>query len=57
MILGRKIRMHIAEGQRLKVTGTPTFFLGRVRQDGGIQLEKRILGAVSAEDLKNELEE
>lgn len=44
-----KIRRDQAEGRRLGVSGTPAFFIGTVRPDGGIDLRKRIRGIVSAE--------
>ena len=37
------------EGKRLNVNSTPTFFVGRVRPDGSIDLLKRIHGAVPFE--------
>lgn len=44
-----KIRDDQAEGRRLGVTGTPAFFLGVFRADGGIDLLKRIRGSVPSE--------
>jgi protein-disulfide isomerase len=44
-----KIRDDQAEGRRLGVTGTPAFFLGMVRADGGIDLVRRIRGSVPSE--------
>lgn len=38
-----------AEGERLGVKGTPAFFVGRVRNDGGIDLLIRIAGAAPPE--------
>jgi protein-disulfide isomerase len=40
------ITAQIAEGRRLKVTSTPTFFVGIVQADNSIKLMKRISGAV-----------
>ena len=45
-----------SEGQRLNVTGTPSFFLGTVRENGSIDLTTRIEGAVTVELLGNEIE-
>jgi protein-disulfide isomerase len=39
----------IEEGKRLNVNSTPTFFVGRVRPDGSIDLLKRIQGAAPFE--------
>jgi protein-disulfide isomerase len=39
----------LAEGKRLNVNSTPTFFVGRVQSDGSIDLLKRIQGAVPFE--------
>jgi protein-disulfide isomerase len=44
-----EIRADQAEGKRLGVTGTPSFFLGVVRPDGSIDLRTRISGTVSVE--------
>lgn len=40
----------VAEGERLKVNSTPTFFLGTIRADGSIELVKRINGSAPIED-------
>lgn len=45
----------IAEGHRLGVTSTPTFFLGTIRRDGKIELTTRINGVVSAAELTRRL--
>jgi Na+:H+ antiporter, NhaA family len=45
-----------AEGTRLGVTGTPTFFLGSVRADGGIDLKRRIEGAPRLDVLIREVQ-
>jgi protein-disulfide isomerase len=42
-----------AEGMRLGVTATPTFFVGQVENDGAIRLAKRIVGAQSAEQFRS----
>ena len=44
-----KIRADQAEAKRLGVIGTPVFFIGTVRPDGGIDLRKRIRGTAPAE--------
>ena len=43
----------VEEGNRLNVNSTPTFFVGRVRSDGSIDLLKRIQGAVPFETFAN----
>jgi protein-disulfide isomerase len=43
------VEADIEEGSRLNVNSTPTFFVGRVRPDGSIELLKRIQGAVPFE--------
>lgn len=40
----RQITNDVAEGRRLGVTSTPTFFVGRVGPDGNVALVKRIKG-------------
>jgi len=49
--LGR-IRAQRTEGMRLGVTGTPSFFLGTVRADGGVDVLRRIAGAASLDVLR-----
>jgi protein-disulfide isomerase len=44
------------EGQRLGVSGTPSFFLGRVAADGTIELRRRISGPLTVEWLRREIE-
>jgi protein-disulfide isomerase len=41
----KRVKAHINEAQRLGVRSTPIFFLGRVRDDGSVDLLKRINGA------------
>ena len=43
-----KVRADGAEANRLDVKSTPSFFIGRPRADGGIDLLKRISGAAPA---------
>jgi protein-disulfide isomerase len=43
-------------GTRLGVMGTPTFFLGTVREDGSIELVKRIRGVAPVDVFAKELE-
>jgi protein-disulfide isomerase len=43
------ISADLAEGRRLGVATTPTFFVGIVQRDGSIQLAKRVSGARSFE--------
>jgi len=52
-----KIRADQAEGKRLGVEGTPSFLIGLVRVDGGIDLRKRIGGAVPFEVFVKEVGE
>jgi protein-disulfide isomerase len=51
-----KVQADKAEGRRLNVTGTPSFFLGTVAGDGGIELVTRINGAASQETFTTELD-
>jgi protein-disulfide isomerase len=44
-----RIHADQTEGQRLGVRATPSFFIGIVRSDGGIDLARRIRGALTAE--------
>jgi protein-disulfide isomerase len=41
-----RIRQDIAEGVRLGVDSTPTFFVGRISADGTVQIKLRITGAL-----------
>jgi protein-disulfide isomerase len=50
-----KVKADAAEAVRLKVSATPTLFLGRVRKDGGVDLVKRITGGLSADQLAEEV--
>jgi protein-disulfide isomerase len=43
------VKADSAEAKRLDVAGTPAFFVGRQRADGGIDLLKRIHGAAPAD--------
>jgi len=43
------------EADRLRVGGTPTFFVGRVRADGGIDLRRRLNGGATAADFVAEV--
>jgi len=49
------IKADQAEGQRLGVQSTPTFFIGTVQSDGSIALVKKIPGALPYATLKAEL--
>jgi protein-disulfide isomerase len=53
----KKVRADQAEGMRLGVKGTPAFLLGTVRDDGGIDLVKRISGAASLDVFEAEVAE
>jgi len=39
------IRADVAEGRRLGVRSTPTFFVGVIQSDGSVKLVKRLVGA------------
>lgn len=47
----------IAEARRLKVNSTPTFFVGQIKNDGSIELVKRILGAASFDTFAEAIKE
>lgn len=51
-----KIKADLEEAMRLGVNSTPTFFVGRIRPDGGVDLLKRVNGAQSMAVLKEEVE-
>jgi protein-disulfide isomerase len=51
-----KVRAHQAVGRRIGVMGTPSFFIGTVSKDGGIDLVKRIRGVVPASILIDEVQ-
>jgi protein-disulfide isomerase len=47
----------VAEGERLHVNATPTFFLGTIQSDGAIELVKRISGAAPLEVFGSAIED
>lgn len=49
----KAVQAEIEQGRRLGVNSTPTFFLGRLRNDGSIDLVKRIRGAAPLAQLKS----
>ena len=51
------IQRDLAEGKRLAVNATPAFFIGLVRDDGTIELRKRINGARGFEDFEKVVRE
>jgi protein-disulfide isomerase len=52
-----KVHSDRAEGRRLGVRGTPAFFIGTVRPDGGIDLVTRIRGAANADVFAQQIAE
>jgi protein-disulfide isomerase len=53
---GRQLATDIAEAQRLGVSATPTFFVGRMSRDGSlVSLTRRISGALPLDDLRQAL--
>jgi protein-disulfide isomerase len=53
----QKVHADRAEGERLRVEGTPAFFVGTVRNDGGLDLVTRINGIASIETFKAQVAE
>jgi protein-disulfide isomerase len=51
-----QVSADVTEGRRLGVRATPTFFLGTVRADGSIDLQKRVSGVMPFENLKEIVE-
>jgi len=51
------VRAEIAEGERLGVNSTPTFFLGALGKDGVVIIKRRINGAVPYDVFKTALAE
>jgi protein-disulfide isomerase len=49
------VRAHMEEGRRLRVTATPTFFVGTVQPDGAIQVVARINGAAPLDQFQSAL--
>jgi protein-disulfide isomerase len=49
------VERQAAEGVRLRVEGTPTVFLGTMREDGGIDLVRRFNGAQPATTFAKEI--
>ena len=52
-----KVESDRAEGQRFGVNSTPTFFVGRVEQDGGVTVKLKINGAVPPDIFKKAVED
>jgi protein-disulfide isomerase len=50
------ITADLAEGRRLGVDSTPTFFVGALQADGSIRLAKRLNGAMPFEDFQRVVE-
>lgn len=51
-----KVRADMAEGQRLGVSGTPTFFFGRRLADGTVAIESRLTGARPVEEFRSRID-
>jgi protein-disulfide isomerase len=51
----KQVRADEAEGRRLGVRATPSFFFGTVSKDGSIALAGRLVGGASAEVFKTEI--
>jgi len=51
----QQVQRDKAEGERLKVPGTPTFFVGRVMPDHRVQVTDAIVGPTSTEGLQGAL--
>jgi protein-disulfide isomerase len=49
------VRADLAEGKRLGVTGTPSFFVGSVAADGSITLRTKIVGSPTLDALGQEI--
>lgn len=53
----RHVTQDMTEGSRIGVTGTPTFFLGKIRDKNRIQLSRRISGAVTYDVFESAISE
>lgn len=51
-----QVQADMAEGERLGVTSTPTFFIGSIRRDGTIALSRRMRGAFPYHLLRAQLQ-
>jgi protein-disulfide isomerase len=51
-----RVRADQAEGRRLGVFGTPSFFLGTIRDDGSLDLVRRIAGFASVATFQEEID-
>lgn len=49
------VQLDEAEGERLKVPGTPTFFVGRVTPDRSVQVTHAFVGSKAIEGLEGAL--
>ena len=54
---GERVRAHQALGARLGVNATPSFFVGTVRDDGGIDLVRRINGFAAPDVFRTALDD
>jgi predicted DsbA family dithiol-disulfide isomerase len=50
-----KVSSDMAEAARLGVRGTPSFFLGSVREDGSIDLAVKFVGDVGVDEIRTQL--
>jgi protein-disulfide isomerase len=51
-----KIGQDLAEAHRLGLTGTPSFFLGKIEADGSMRVSRKIIGAQKFEVFRTALE-
>src|SRR5690606_39055670 len=51
-----QVRADMAEGQRLGVSGTPTFFFGRRLDDGTVAIQSRMTGARPVEEFRSRID-
>ena len=56
-VMSEKIRADMAEGRRLGVKATPTFFIGRKEAEGNVRLVSRISGAHPFEVFRDALQD
>jgi protein-disulfide isomerase len=50
-----EVARDVAEGARLNVSSTPTFFIGQMRKDGVVSLKRRIQGALPYDVFRAEI--
>ena len=54
-LTNEKVLWDLAQGERFQVTATPSFFIGRIQEDGSVNLVRLVQGTMTFEELMSEL--